>query len=74
VAGRNALADLELPERNAEIGLVESVRNVPAERPVLASLLHDGVEEAEPVHQLVERLQSHRQHAQIIGVVWTRGF
>jgi len=47
---------LELSERDAEIGLVESVRNVPPERTELASFLHDRVEETQSVHELVERL------------------
>jgi len=49
---------LQLSQRYAKIRLVESVRNVPAERTELATFLHDGVEETQSVHELVERLSA----------------
>ena len=55
---QHAERHLELSERYAKVGLVESVRNVPTERTELAAFLDDGVEETQTVHQLVERLQT----------------
>ena len=49
---------VELTDGDAQICLVEFVRDVPADRPEGAALLDDGVEEAQPVQQLLEgRLQ-----------------
>eukprot|EP00964_Phaeocystis_antarctica_P136255 scaffold100686_cov63-Phaeocystis_antarctica.AAC.1 len=46
-----------------EVGLVELVRDVEAERPELAPLLHDGVHEAERVeHRLPLRLRDGVEH------------
>lgn len=47
------VAYLHLPHANAKIRLVKLVRDVPAERSELASLLHQGMEEAETEEQLV---------------------
>ena len=40
---------------HAEVGLVEVIRNVPADLAVLAPLLHDRVEERQAVHDGAER-------------------
>mmetsp|Transcript_13246 Transcript_13246/g.37418 ORF Transcript_13246/g.37418 Transcript_13246/m.37418 type:complete len:433 (-) Transcript_13246:4693-5991(-) len=45
---------LQLPDADAQVVLVELVRDVPANWPKLPSLLHDGVEEGKPKHELPE--------------------
>ena len=50
-------------DTRAQVGLVELVRDVEAERPELAPLLHDGVHEAERVeHRLPLGLGHRVQH------------
>mmetsp|Transcript_22137 Transcript_22137/g.48342 ORF Transcript_22137/g.48342 Transcript_22137/m.48342 type:complete len:214 (+) Transcript_22137:1762-2403(+) len=50
---------LELPHADAQVILVELIRNVPANRAELAPLLHDGVEEGQAEQQLAELLVLH---------------
>ena len=46
---------LELADTDAQIGLVEAVGDVEAERPELAALLDEGVEEAEAEEEFAPR-------------------
>ena len=49
---------VELSDGDAQVGLIELVRDVPADRPEGTALLDDGVEEAQSVQQFLEgRLQ-----------------
>lgn len=48
---------VELRDADAQVGLVELVADVPAERPELAPLLHHRVEEAQREQELLERLR-----------------
>ena len=45
---------LELADTDAQIGLIEAVGDVEAERPKLATLLDEGVKEAEAVKEALE--------------------
>jgi len=51
--------DQHLSHADPEIRLVELVRNVPAERTELATLLHQGVEEAQSEQHLLPSLLLH---------------
>ena len=49
---------VELADGDTQVRLVELVRDVPADRSERSALLDDGVEETQPVQQLLEgRLQ-----------------
>ena len=50
------MTDLQLRDADAEVGLVELVRDVPAERAERAPLLHQTVEEAQAEQQTLPRL------------------
>ena len=45
---------VELADGDTQVGLVELVWDVPADRPERSALLDDGVEETQPVQQLLE--------------------
>lgn len=45
---------MELSDTDSEISLIELIRNIPADRAKLSSLLNQGMEEAETVQHLLQ--------------------
>ena len=56
---------VELSDGDAQVRLVELVRDVPADRPEGAAHLDDGVEEAQPVEQLLEGRLKHKAKTRV---------
>ena len=54
----DARTHLQLTNWDTQIGLVEAVRNVPAKRTELDSLLNESVKEAETKQELFKFLQN----------------